>query len=201
MSPARQAPQNPLAGAANLRGGILIAVAVLVGVVLLGKGFDSGLVGSSGGDPSDQSASGGDESTDGTSTDGGGTDASTTTTLPAHTPAEVRVQVLNSSGPSGSAGDASQRLSTAGYVALSATNADDRTAAATAVFFQPGYEQDAVLVAQQIGFAALVPQAMPAPPPPPAPVDANIVIVLGPDYVPGGTAAGTGATTTTVAAN
>ena len=97
--------EHPLAGAANLRGGILIAVAVVIGVVLLGKGFDSGFIGSSSGDPSDEAAGSDDEGTD----EGDGADATTTTTTPAHAPAEVRVQVLNSSGPTGSAGTASDR--------------------------------------------------------------------------------------------
>ena len=182
---AQRAAENPLAGAANLRGGILIAVAVVVGVVLLGKGFDTGVLGSSGGDPSDEVATGGDETGDGGTT--GTEDGVTTTTAPvAHTPAEVRVQVLNSAGPSGSAGNASTRLSTAGFVALGATNADDRAATASAVYVQPGYEADGVAVAAALGLTTTVPVAMPAPPPPPAPVEANVVVVLGPDYVPVG---------------
>lgn len=179
MSPGRGV-ENPLAGAANLRGGLLIAVAVIVGVVLLGKGFDTGIVGSSGGDPSDEAATGND------SGDGGdeGTEpgSTTTTTAAAHNPAEVRVQVLNSTGPSGSAGNASTRLSTNGYVALDPTNATDRAAAASAVFAQPGYEADAAQIAAILGLTA-APQAMPATPPAPAPADANVVVVLGPDFV------------------
>lgn len=180
---ARRAAENPLAGAANLRGGILIAVAVVVGVVLLGKGFDAGIIGSSGGDPSDEVATGNDDGGDGGDAATEGEGVTTTTAAVAHTPAEVRVQVLNSAGPSGSAGNASTRLSTAGFVALGATNADDRAATASAIYVQPGYEADGVAVATTLGLTTTTPQPMPAPPPPPAPVEANVVVVLGPDYV------------------
>lgn len=176
---ASRGAENPLAGAANLRGGILIALAVVLGVVLLGKGFDSGIIGSSGGDPSDEVAVGDDDEE---ADDAGDVGLTTSTTAAAHSPAEVRVQVLNSTGPSGSAGNATSRLSTAGFVALDATNADDRTATASAVFAQPGYEADAAAIATALGLTA-APQAMPTPPPPPAGADANVVVVLGPDYV------------------
>jgi hypothetical protein len=188
---AQRAAENPLAGAANLRGGLLIAVAVIVGVVLLGKGFDTGVVGSSGGDPSDEVATGDDGA--GSTDEGGGADGTTTTTPVTHPVAEVRVQVLNSTGPSGSAGTATTTISAQGYVTLDPDNATDRNATATAIFAQPGYEADAAAIAAVVGITAAV-QPMPAPPPAPAPIDANIVIVLGPDF-------GAAATTTTAVAN
>lgn len=192
MTPQRAA-ENPLAGAANLRGALLIAVAVIVGVVLLGKGFDAGVVDSSGGDPSDEVATGDDSDDDeGSSGDGGGDEPTTTTPL-THTPAQVRVQVLNSTGPSGSAATATTTISAVGYVTLEPDNAADRNATATTVYAQPGYEADAAAIAGSLGITA-APLPMPAPPPAPAPIDANVVIVLGPDF-------GGAATATTVAAN
>ena len=102
-----------LSGAATLRGGLLIGVAVLLGVVLLGKGFDSGFLPSASGDPSDQVATGDDEGDEGTGSEGG----STTTTAPAtRQPAEVRVRVLNSSATvPRSAGITTDVLSGLGY--------------------------------------------------------------------------------------
>ena len=183
-----------LSGAATLRGGLLIGVAVLLGVVLLGKGFDSGFLPSASGDPSDQVATGDGDDGD----DGSGDDDTTTTEAPPTTrvPAEVRVQVLNSAAPvSGSAGTTTEFLSGLGYNVIAATNADDRNATATAVYAASGFEADAQAIATSLGLT-VTPQPMPVPPPGPAPADANVVIVLGPDFTPPDPAA---ATTTTTA--
>jgi hypothetical protein len=172
-----------LPGAANLRGGLLIAIAVVLGVVLLGKGFDSGFLPSASSDPSDEVATGGDDG------DGEGDDATTTTaaTATTHQPAEVRVQVLNSTGPQGSAGAGTDALSDLGYNVIDGANAADRNATASAIFAAPGYEGDAAAIAAVLGMTA-APQPMPNPPPAPAPADAAVVLVLGPDFVlPSGT--------------
>jgi LytR cell envelope-related transcriptional attenuator len=180
---------DSLTGGASLKGGVLIAVAVVLGIVLLGKGFDSGFIPSSSSDPSDEVATGGgdDEGEDGEETT---TTAATATT---HQPAEVRVQVLNSTGPSGSAGAGTDALSAVGYNVIDGANAADRNATATAIYAAPGFEGDAAAIASVLGISA-APQAMPNPPPPPAPADASVVVVLGPDFaLP---AAGTTTTTT-----
>ena len=166
-----------LAGTATLRGGLLIGAAVVLGVVLLGKGFDTGFLPSSSDDPSDHVATGDDDDSD-------DTDATTTTTIElTHLPAEVRVQVLNSSAPvGGSAGSATELLSAATYNVIDATNATDRTATASAVYAAAGYEADARAIAAALGIAGEpVPMTTP---PPPAPADVNVVVVLGPDFVP-----------------
>jgi hypothetical protein len=179
-------PANPLAGATSLRGGVLIAVAVLIGVVLLGKGFDSGFLPSASSDPSDEVATGdddgGDDGTDDGSTDDT-TDDTSSTTPSTHAPAEVRVQALNSTGPQGSAGAATAALSELGYNVVDGANAADRNAPATAIYVAAGYEGDALQIASALGITA-APQAMPVPPPAPAPADALVVVVLGPDFVP-----------------
>ena len=174
---------SALTGTASLRGGVLIAIAVLLGVVLLGKGFDSGFLPSAGGDPSDEVATGdGDGDTD----EGDGTTTTTAATPDTHAPGEVRVQVLNSTAPvEGSAGTATETLSAAGYNVVGARNSDDRSATATAVYAAPGFEADAAAIATALGVSA-TPTAMPNPPPPPAPADASVVVVLGPDFTPPG---------------
>jgi hypothetical protein len=162
---------------------VLIAAAVLIGVVLLGKGFDSGFLPSASGDPSDEVATGddGDDTTDDT-TDDGSTDDTTATTPSTHAPAEVRVQALNSTGPQGSAGAATTALSNLGYNVVDGANAADRAAPATAIYVAAGYEGDALQIASALGITA-APQAMPVPPPAPAPADVLVVVVLGPDFV------------------
>lgn len=179
----RGEPEAAGPGGATARGALLITAAVVVGVVLLGKGFDDGVLPSTSETPSEQAANGDDGGTE----EGGEGGETTGTTEPAtpttHAAAEVRVQVLNSTGPSGSAGAATEALSATGYVTLAAANAADRTAPATAVYAAAGYEGDAQAIATQLGIAA-APQPMPAPPPPPAPADAHVVVVLGPDFTP-----------------
>src|SRR3954464_14776160 len=81
----------------SLRGALLIAVAVVVGVVLLGKGLEGGIIPSTAQPPSEQA---GDGSTGATTpaTNPDGTPASTTAvavTPTTHVPAQVKVQVLN----------------------------------------------------------------------------------------------------------
>lgn len=171
-----------LAGTATLRGGLLIGAAVVLGVVLLGKGFDSGFLPSSSNDPSDEVATGNDDE----GTDEGDGDDATTTTAPeelTHAPGEVRVQVLNSAGPQGSAAAATSALSAATYNVFEAETATDRNATASAVYAVSGYEADARQIATTLGITA-EPQAMPATPPAPAPPEAQVVVVLGPEFTP-----------------
>jgi hypothetical protein len=158
---------------------------VIVGVVLLGKGFDSGFLSSTGDTPSEEANNPGNNGNGSGNGDDGTTTTATTATATTHPVNEVRVQVLNSSGPPGSAGGATEALAAGGYVTLAATNAADRNAPASAVFAAAGYEADAQAVAAQLRLTA-TPQAMPTPPPAPAPADANVVVILGPDFTPAG---------------
>lgn len=174
MSPSRRddGAALPSGGTASIRGAALIAVAVLVGVVLLGKGFDSGLLPSTSDTPSEQAANGNDGN--------GGGDGTTTTSTTAvvHTPAEVRVLVLNGSGLSGVAGTASQSLAAAGYVTLDPDNAT--ATPTTVVYFVPGFDADAAAAATVLGIPATAVQPLPTPPPV-NPADANVIVVLGAD--------------------
>jgi hypothetical protein len=181
-----EGPGLPGAGGATLRGALLIAAAVLVGVVLLGKGFDTGFLPSSSDTPSEQAGDGdGDDGgTDGEGTDG--EDATTTTVTPTtHAPAQVRVIVLNGGGPSGAAGTSSTALAGAGFTTLDAGNTDDVTA--SAVFYAETFQADAAAVAAALGITA-TPQALPATPPTGAPAagQVDVVVVLGPDFTPVG---------------
>ena len=184
MSPARgDGPGLPSAGGATVRGAALVAVAVIVGVILLGKGFDTGFVPSSSETPSEQAADDDDAGDDAPAGDDG-TTTSTSAATAARDPSQVRVIVLNGGGPSGSASTSSTALAAAGFPTLDAADTDD--VAATVVYATPGFEADAAVVAQTLGIAA-PPQPMPATPPTGTPVgEVDVVVVLGPDFTPVG---------------
>jgi hypothetical protein len=150
-------------------GAILVTVAVLVGLVLLAKGFsdDGGL------------ASSAKKST--TTTQAGhpsGGTKSTTTTAPID-PATVHVFVANGSGKSGAASKVSTVLAGKGYPAPGAGNAPTTTA--TMVYYVPGTVAQAQVVASSLG----LPAASVAPMPSPAPVanlrGATVLVVIGTD--------------------
>jgi hypothetical protein len=163
----------------SLRGALLIVVAVIVGVVLLGKGLEGGFVPSTAETPSEQ-AGGNDDGDTPPVTDETGSTVTTVPTPTTHAPAAVKVQILNGGGPAGSAGASSDALNAQGFVA-SADDTDD--VAATAVYFAPGFEADAAVVATTLNITA-VPAALPATPPTNAAADSGVVVVLGPDFTP-----------------
>lgn len=186
---ARRRPAEPTVNPA--RGAALVVVAVVIGLFLLRNGLDTSeaITNQGGGEPSTDSA------TDGT-TDDGGTDGTTTTEAPAvRPPGEVTVIVLNGTSVGGAAGAYSDALATAGYV-MSAAGDADADAAATQVFFAPGFEAEAAAVAAALGAPAVVPAAVPVPPPGQIGTE-SIVVVIGPDIA---SITPTTATTTTTAA-
>ena len=165
-------------GNAAARGGALIAVAVLIGVLLLwkgGVGGDNAVAiqdDSSGADASTDDSStdadtdtgdGSGETDDGSGSDDGtdedplavddDTDDTTTdTTAPTVTArpvGEVKVMVANGAGEAGLAGKQSGELTTAGYVAV-AVNAALATEIST-VWYVDGYDVDAIGVAEALG--------------------------------------------------
>lgn len=174
-------PGLPGPGGATLRGALLVGVAVLVGFVLLAKGFEGGFLPTSSETPSEDAAD--DDEPDDDDDGAAASTTSSTVTPTTHATSAVRVLVLNSTGPSGSASAATEALAAAGYVTLEAGNSDDQNVQVTAVYAQPGFEADAAAIATALGITA-APQAMPSPPPAPAPADANVVLILGADFTP-----------------
>jgi hypothetical protein len=177
--PARRRASGPVTGGgtAALRGAVLIAVAVVVGVVLLGQGLDSGFVSSSNDD--------GDTATTQGNDNGGDDEGTTTTAAPGPRPAaQVTTWVLNGSGLQGVAGTNTDLLIAAGYATVPAANAA-QDVPATIVYYAAGYEADAVAVTQVLGVASTAAQALPTPAPPAVPngdiKGATVIIVLGPD--------------------
>lgn len=159
-------------GNAAARGGALIAVAVVIGILLLwkgGVGSDDGSAAIQDDGPSTDDGSADDSSTE--NGDGSGStdedadsaagaddgslavDDDTTDAAPvtptARPVGEVKVMVANGAGESGLAGSQSGILTTAGYVAV-AVNAAVATEIST-VWYLDGYDVDAIGVAEALG--------------------------------------------------
>jgi LytR cell envelope-related transcriptional attenuator len=189
----------------NARGLAVLAAAVVVGLLLLLNAGDGGA--------STQEISTGDG--DGTVTtidisNLGDDDDETTTTTPDQTttssiaetedtrpPTEVKVLVLNSGGPTGTAGTTSDTIGETGYVMQPADNATTRGAATTTVYYADGYQADAEAVAAVLGKSADVVEAMPETSPGPGAESSNVVVVLGADTPPASSGSSGGGTTTT----
>jgi LytR cell envelope-related transcriptional attenuator len=192
---ARRRPE-PTANPA--RGAALVVIAVVIGLFLLRNGLDtSEAVTTNGG--SDQNADGNGGS-DGNGD--GGADGTTTTTVALRAPADVPTIVLNDSGIAGAAGAYSNVLKSLGYQLTNpdGANADAAgDAAATVVYFAPGFEGEAIAVVTAIGAPDTVaPAALPTTPPGPI-AGASVVVVIGTDL--GSVTPTTASTTSTTAAN
>jgi hypothetical protein len=155
------------------RGAALIAIAVIIGIVLL-QVIDDGTSGPIG--------DGGSAAADGTTNStgaGSGTDASSTTSTTAATPvkppAEVAVLVLNGSGRPGAATTQSNALKAKGYQTLEPADAPDRTG--NIVYFAAGFDRECTTVSTSVDGAPKV-EAMPSPPPTGSET-ASCVVILG----------------------
>ncbi len=158
-------------GFSAARGAALIAVAVILGIVLL-NAIDDGNDGPVG-DGGAKSTTSSTSTTTTTVAGGTGSTSPTTAKAVAVPPSEVTVAVLNGSGRGGVAGTLTNTLKAKGYKTLAANNAPVRTGS---------------VIDAKVGKAAvcsallpLVPgakvQAMPTPPPTTG--DADCIIVIG----------------------
>jgi hypothetical protein len=161
------------AGAAVGRGVILLAVALVIGVILLNA--------TDGAPPGSQVVASTKKKDDGVA-------STTTTTAPvvpttaptaAHAPAEVKVIVANGSGATGVGRKATDLLRPAKYNVLAPTNAANT--AESSVYFAPGYDKDAAAIATTLQLAPTSVKALPSPPPITDSKGANVVVVLGGD--------------------
>jgi hypothetical protein len=185
-----------------VKGGILIFVALVIGVLLLNQGSDSGDAATASTAPDqsgDTTPTSADDSTDGTTA----TTANTTTSeAGARPPEEVMVLVANASGIPGAAAEVEAQLVALGYQAPDdgATNAST-PATTTTVYYIAGFEAEAAAVAEDLGLAPADAVAGEVPSPVPTTDGsmrgANILVILGPDVAP--TSSGGGTTTTTAA--
>jgi hypothetical protein len=174
-----------------MRGALLIAAAVLLGIGLLANGFRNDKV------------STGSRTTP-TTTRGSTLPGATGSTVPqAHDPAQVKVLILNGSGKTGVAKTAKDQLAAGNYTVLDPGNVKGANVATSIVYFVPGYDADGQTIAAKLSLPANA--AQPLPNPLPASIadaqGSNVVVIIGTDApIAGGTGAGS-STTTTAAPN
>jgi hypothetical protein len=159
-----------------LRGALLLAIAVILGVTLLNT-FDDGK------DPFAQSllAAGGKVST---TTTLAPPEVTTTTAAPApalRAPADVKVLPANGTGVNKFGARVGDELKKSGFNVLSPVDSTTKGVTASVVYSTAGYEADAVDVAAKLG---LPPTAVQAIAPPVKAVElrgANVIVVAGTD--------------------
>lgn len=180
MSPGRHAADDGSfgrsAGGAMLRGALLLAIAVILGVALLNT-FDDGK------DPFAQSllAAGGKVTT---TTTAAPPEVTTTTAAAApalRAPADVKVLPANGTGVNKFGAKVGDELKKSGFNVLSPVDSTTKGVTTTVVYSTAGYEADAVDVAAKLG---LPPTAVQAIAPPVKAVElrgANVIVVAGTD--------------------
>ena len=192
-------PGGP-AGNAGARGALLLAVAVILGIVLLQQ-FDSG--DGTGGQVAagtDTSVPPDDDETTTTRRVGLTTVPPTApTTAPARAKGDVRVLVANGSGIRGLAANTSTALRNLGWATLAPADATGLIEK-TAIQYAEGYAAEARELAANLRLPATVAAPLASPPVAAADLgDAKLVVVLGQDAETAGsttTTAGAGTTTT-----
>jgi len=167
---------GPSNAAAAPRAFLLIAVAVIVGLVLLWKGLDSAPSGQTSA-PSSPASTTAVPAGDTGATDSGSTDVTPTTAAatpttsvstttappmpaPTHAPNEVKVLVANGSGVSGAAGRVTDMLSPLGWAMESPANADKTSV--SGIYYKNRYARDAQVIQEHFGEAPNIIEQFPA---------------------------------------
>ncbi|MDP9389421.1 MAG: LytR C-terminal domain-containing protein [Actinomycetota bacterium] len=174
------------AGIAAGRGAALLAVALLLGFVLLRAGDEAPADRVTAGDPTEETLPPVTDVVE---------PPTVAPTAPARPPREVRVLSVNGTDVSGVARRITDQLRQAGYNVLAP--ADVEAVNASAVYYAAGFEREAQAVGEALGLPVTVVQALPTPPPLPNVRGANVLVVVGPDLAQ--RVAGTTTTTTTTA--
>lgn len=195
-------PPRPAAGTgaanAGARGALLLAVAVILGIVLLQQ-FDRPEL------PSGQVSvtsipDGGEEETTTTARGGLTTVPQTATTVAVARPkAEVKVLVANGANVRGLGAQTTNSLRTAGYTNTATPTDATTTVERTAIQFVEGFEAEARELAAVLSLPATAATRLASPPVAAADIaDAKLIVILGTDVTnPPTTAPAAGATTTT----
>jgi LytR cell envelope-related transcriptional attenuator len=183
--PAGRAPSG--GNSAGARGAILLAVAAVLGILLL-QAFDT---------DSGTSVSTGTTLPGGNGSANGATvptsPVATPTTRPGRAPSEVVVLVANGTGVRGLGTQNADVLKAAGYNTLTAVDAT-KALDATQVQFAEGYEPDARAIALTLGLQPTAVVALNSPAVP-DPQGANVFVLLGADV--GRTASSSSSSTST----
>ncbi|HVL05904.1 MAG TPA: LytR C-terminal domain-containing protein [Acidimicrobiales bacterium] len=193
-------PRQPAGGAggpagnAGARGALLLAVAVILGIVLLQQ-FDTPSVPS--GQVSATSVPDDDETTSTTRPVGLTTVPQTTTTAGRARPkAEVKVLVANGAGVRGLGASTTNSLRERGYTDIATPTDATTSVERTAIQYVEGYEAEARELAGVLSLPATVITRLASPPVAAADIaDAKLLVILGTDVSTAPTAPG--ATTTT----
>ena len=184
-------------GNAGARGALLLAVAVILGIVLLQQ-FDSDI--DTGGQVATDAGQVDDETTSTRAVGLTTVPATPSTTVAARPKSEVRVLVANGAGVRGLGAATTTVLRNLGYATLSPTDATT-SVDKTAVHFAEGYATEAREVAAALSLPATAAIPMASPPVAAADLgDAKVIVVLGTDVATSTTTApagGAGATSTT----
>ena len=182
-------------GNAGARGALLLAVAVVLGIVLLQQ-FDSGI--DTGAQVATDTSLPGNDTTTTTRRVGLTTaPAITSTTAGLRPKSEVRVLVANGAGVRGLGAATTNELKNRGYATLSPTDATG-TVEKTSVQFADGYEAEAREVAAVLTLPATVVTRATSPPVAAADLgDAKVVVVLGTDVTATSTSSSSSTTSTT----
>ena len=152
---------------AALRGALLVAVAVIIGALLIWRGHDddnSQGLDTTADQTSTRPANGATTSRTGGTTSRGGTTAPAGPTTPigaTRQPATVKVLAANGSGVDGYATQVHQKLVTGAYASLGPENAKPGQAT-TNVYYRDTYQDDAASIAVFLGIDRNLVQAMPA---------------------------------------
>jgi hypothetical protein len=179
------APDGSFGRSAGIQVGravVLVAIAVVVGILLLyrtGHGGTGATAASSTGTTAKSKAKT-TTTRPGTGSTAATSAVTTTTIAPARPASAVKVLVANGSGVSGLAGLTATKLHTAGYNTLAVQNAT-RQVTASIVYYQAGYPQEALVLATVLGLPATSVQPIATPPPVTNLSTANILVVAGPD--------------------
>lgn len=187
-------PGGP-AGNAGARGALLLAVAVILGIVLLQQ-FDSDL--DTGGAVAANSIPGGDQTTTTRSAGLTSVPQVTTTTARPRAKADVKVLVANGAGVRGLGAAATTALKGFGYTTLPPTDTNAGNVDRTSIQFAEGYEAEAREVAATLTQPATVVTRLASPPVAAADIgDAKVIVILGVDVANSATATTVAGVTTT----
>ncbi|MEA2686155.1 MAG: hypothetical protein QOE93_1350 [Actinomycetota bacterium] len=161
-------------GRAGARGAILLAVAAVLGIVLL-QAFDTDFDGAGVGiDVGTTLPSGGS-----TGSTLPSAPSNTTSTIGGRAPAEVAVLVANGTGIRGLGGQTAETLKALGYNTLTAVDST-RALEASAVQYAEGYESEARAIALTLGLLPTAAQPLNSPAVPDT-QGAQVIVLLGAD--------------------
>lgn len=170
----------------------LIGLAVVLGLVLLVRGFTDG---GDGGDTETAGPATSIEVDDRNAPPSLDAEASSTTTAAERSPSAVTVLVANAAGVSGAASKVADALEASGYTIVDTANAPSTST--DQVFYSGDLEAEATALAESLGLDASVVSAMPEPPPLDT-LDADVLVMVGPNLASADLpAAGAASSTTT----